>query len=151
MTLLLAAFYIVVLLLLLLFDIRQRRILNVLALPAMAVALLAAWLDGPQTFLSALFGLLAGFVFFYVLFAIGMRFYGAGSLGFGDVKLAMLLGAILGLKYVVPVLACGMLLAGAGAIYLLLAGHDRRQTYLPYGAYLAFAGIIAVLWLHWRL
>jgi leader peptidase (prepilin peptidase)/N-methyltransferase len=67
-------------------------------------------------------------------------------LGFGDVKLAMLLGAMLGLQYVWPALALGMLLAGLAAVLLLVFGRAGWHSTMPYGAFLAGAGIIVLFW-----
>ena len=142
----LTAFYIVVLLLILLVDIRERRILNALALPGTVVALLAGLANGRDTFLAALLGAVIGFLFFYALYRVGRKLYGSSALGFGDVKLAMLLGAILGIQQVLIVLSLGMLLAGLAALVLLLAKRGGAQSSLPYGAFLAFAGIMALIW-----
>lgn len=142
----LTAFYIVVLFLILLVDIRERRILNALALPGTLVALLAGLADGRDSFLAALSGAVVGFLFFYALYRVGRKFYGPSALGFGDVKLAMLLGAILGIQQVLIVLSLGMLLAGLAALVLLLTKRGGVQSSLPYGAFLAFAGIMALIW-----
>jgi leader peptidase (prepilin peptidase)/N-methyltransferase len=68
------------------------------------------------------------------------------ALGFGDVKLAMLLGAMVGLSQVLTVLSLGMLLAGGAATVLLLIRRQDRSSVIPYGAFLAMAGIIALIW-----
>ncbi len=145
---LITGIYILVLFLILLVDLRQRRILNAVTLPATLLALAVGLINGRETFLIALLGALAGFVFFYLLYLAGRKFYGHGALGFGDVKLAMLLGAILGLQYVWPALVLGLLLAGLTAVLLLLSGRAALRTSLPYGAFLAGAGIIVLVWIN---
>ena len=142
----LTAFYIVILFIILLVDIRERRILNALALAGTVVALLAGLAGGRDDFLIALSGAALGFLFFYALYWIGGKFYGPAALGFGDVKLAMLLGAILGVQQVMIVLSLGMLLAGSAGIVLLMVKRGNRQSTLPYGAFLAIAGIIVLIW-----
>ena len=142
----LTAFYIVILFLILLVDISERRILNALALPGTLLAILAGLADGRDTFLAAFFGAALGFLFFYALYLIGGRFYSSTALGFGDVKLAMLLGAIMGIQQVLIVLSLGMLLAGSASIILLLDKRGNRQSTIPYGAFLAIAGIISLIW-----
>jgi leader peptidase (prepilin peptidase)/N-methyltransferase len=138
--------YIIILLLILLFDIGERRILNGLALPGTMIALIAGLVNGREAFLGALTGAVLGFLFFFALYWIGSKYYGAGALGFGDVKLATFLGAIIGVEQVLIVLASGMLLAGLAAALLLVTKQDGRRRSLPYGAFLAFAGIIALIW-----
>jgi leader peptidase (prepilin peptidase)/N-methyltransferase len=145
-TALIAGVYILVLILILFVDLRQRRILNAIALPATLLALLVGLIDGRESFLVAFLGMLAGFLFFYLLYWAGKKFYGPGALGFGDVKLAMLLGAMLGLRYVWPALILGLLVAGLTGILLLLTGRAGLRTSLPYGAFLAGAGIVVLVW-----
>jgi leader peptidase (prepilin peptidase)/N-methyltransferase len=94
----------------------------------------------------SLAGAIVGFLFFYALYWIGGKLYGPGALGFGDVKLAMLLGAILGLQQILITLSLGMLLAGVTSIILLLAKTGNRRSALPYGAFLALAGITVLVW-----
>jgi leader peptidase (prepilin peptidase)/N-methyltransferase len=139
-------FYIIILSLILLVDIRERRILNALALPGTLVALGAGLMIGRDPFLVSLLGAVLGFLLFYALYLIGRKMYGSVALGFGDVKLAMLLGAILGIHQVLIVLSIGMLLAGITSAVLLLGKKGNRHSTLPYGAFLAFTGIMALIW-----
>ena len=142
----LTLFYIIILALIFLVDIRDRRILNTVALPGTLVALGAGLANGREAFMISLAGAIVGFLFFYALYWIGGKLYGPGALGFGDVKLAMLLGAILGLQQILITLSLGMLLAGVTSIILLLAKTGNRRCALPYGAFLALAGITVLVW-----
>ncbi len=137
--------YIGILFVILLVDVRERRVRNALALPATGLALLAGLLDGREAFLLTVSGALAGFLFFYGLYWLGRNLYGRSVLGFGDVKLAMLLGAMLGLQQVFPALVLGILLAGCSGMILLLTKRAGRHSTLPYGAFLAAAGILMLL------
>ena len=87
--------------------------------------------------------------------AIGFLAYGSGLLivalisprgmGMGDVKLAALIGLVLGalgLKYVVVAAGLGILLGGVGAIVALLRGAGRKQA-LPFGPFLAAGAVLA--------
>ena len=143
----LAGVYILILSLILFIDLRQRRILNAVTLPATFLALLVGLFAGRDSFLLALSGACAGFLFFYLLYWLGAKYYGRRALGFGDVKLAMLIGAMLGLQYVWPALLLGILLAGIATVFLLLTGRAGLRTSLPYGAFLAGAGIIVLVWI----
>lgn len=142
---LLQPLYIAVLLAILIIDVQRRRVLNALALPATAVALLAGWLNGREPFLLALSGALLGFLLFYALCRLGRSLYGPAALGFGDAKLALLIGAMVGLQNVVPALALGMLLAGFGSLALLFSRRSGWRSTIPYGAFLAAGGIITLL------
>ena len=65
--------------------------------------------------------------------------------GFGDVKLAGLIGLILGFPVVLFGLLAGMVLGGLGAGWLLLSGRVRLRTAIPYGPYLAGGAILEML------
>jgi leader peptidase (prepilin peptidase)/N-methyltransferase len=86
---------------------------------------------------------------------LGFLAYGGGLLvialiapagmGMGDVKLAALVGLVLGslgLRYVAVAAGLGILLGGLAAIVALAAGAGRRGT-LPYGPFLAAGAALA--------
>ncbi len=121
-------------------DLETRRVLNVMVGPAAVVALLASFLPGMPGPVAALVGGAAGFGGFLVLFVIGR----GRAMGFGDVKLAGLIGLMLGYPAVVPALALGIVLGGVAALALLIARKAGRKSYIAYAPYLAL-GALAVL------
>lgn len=128
-------------------DLVERRVPNVIVFPITGLALLAClWLPEPGRALWLTGGGAAvGLLSFLVLRWVGERLFGLGALGMGDVKLAMLLGAMVGLQWVTAVLLLGILLAGAAAILLLLTRRARRYHHLSYGFYLSVAGLVILL------
>jgi leader peptidase (prepilin peptidase)/N-methyltransferase len=137
-----AAGWVAVLLLLAALDLRTRLVPNIIVFPALVVALIA----GPAGTGPAIGGALVGLLFFGALAWLGTRFYSAPPLGMGDVKLAVLLGAIVGIAYVWPAVLLGMLLAGAAAAVLLATHAVDRQVTLPYGSFLAVAGLVVLIY-----
>lgn len=129
-----------VLLLLAVVDWEQRRLPNVVVLPALAAAV-ALSADPLTAGLAAA----AAFTVFLILYALGRRLYGPGALGMGDVKLAALVAAAVGPAAVAALLG-GVLLAGGGAAVGLLSGRVGRGAALPYGSFLAVAGVVVLLW-----
>jgi leader peptidase (prepilin peptidase)/N-methyltransferase len=86
---------------------------------------------------------------------VGMLVYGGGLLlvamvsptgmGMGDVKLAALIGLVLGalgLRYVAVAAGGGILLGGVWAIVALIAGVSRKQA-IPFGPFLAAGALVA--------
>jgi len=129
-------------------DARQRRLPDRLTLPSYPVALallgLAALLlpGGGRPFLGALLGLGIALG----LFLLQAVIYPDG-LGWGDVKLAGILGLYLGwlgLPALVAGLFLGYLLAGAAGLALIAAGRASRKTQLPFGPFL-LAGTLATI------
>lgn len=131
-----------ILVLLLVIDLEQMRIPDVVVFPTIGFTLLAQWQSGQLA--GAMAGMVLAFVVFWILYLIGGYVYGPGTLGKGDVKLAALLGAMLGLPLTLFALVLGILLAGLSSVALLSAGRVTRQSTIPYGAYLAFAGLLVL-------
>lgn len=130
------------LLLLAALDARYRIVPNAIVLPATVGAVAV----GPAGPLSALAGALVGLAFFGALYWMGRKLFGVAALGMGDVKLAMLIGAVVGMAHVWPALLLGMLLGGATAVWLLATRRAERGMFMPYGSFLALAGVIAFAW-----
>jgi prepilin signal peptidase PulO-like enzyme (type II secretory pathway) len=57
-----------------------------------------------------------------------------------------LMGAMLGVPNILIALIMGILLGGVISGVLLATRLVKRNTYLPYGQYLAIAAIIMLLW-----
>jgi len=122
----------------------------VVTYPATALALAGSLMvtRAENTLPLALVGAVAGYVFFYVLYRLAQLIYGpnSGALGGGDVKLAMAMGAMLGFHRIFFALFLGIVLGGVVTLLLLLSGRVNRHAHLPYGQYLALAGIIMLIW-----
>lgn len=143
------SFFIAILILVIVIDLEHRLILNVVTFPATVLALLGSLLvtNEENTLLKALVGAVVGFLFFYAAYWIGQKMFGPGALGFGDVKLVMAMGAMLGLHRILFALVLAILLGGVISLVVLVVNRQiNRRTYLPYGQYLAIAGIIMLIW-----
>jgi len=118
-------------------DLTHRIIPNRIVLPAFLVVLAAQTLlePSPEWALAALGA--SGFLFLAVLI------HPAG-MGMGDVKLALLMGAMLG-RTVPVALMLGMLAALVPAVFLLARhGSKARKMGIPFGPFLALGSVIAL-------
>ncbi|MCH0568612.1 prepilin peptidase [Streptomyces sp. MUM 136J] len=129
-------------------DMRVRRLPDALTLPLAAAALgllgLAALLpEHAGSWPTAFCGALALGAGYYLLFRIN-----PGGMGFGDVKLALGVGAVLGWY------GWGTVLLGTFAAFLLgalfggalvLAGRAGRRTAIPFGPFMAAGAFVGVL------
>jgi leader peptidase (prepilin peptidase) / N-methyltransferase len=133
-----ASFFCVVLVVLAAIDIDRRIVPNRIVLPAAAIVLVAQTVLHPSVEWVAA-GL--GASLFLLLAALA---YPSG-MGMGDVKLALLLGAMLG-KAVSVGMMVGMLSALAFSVVLFAQhGLGARKMYLPFGPFLAFGALVALL------
>ena len=137
-----ACLFAAILVLLAVIDLEQRRLPDVIVLPALALALVVR----PGGDLGAtVAGAVAAGALFLLLYAVGRRLYGPGALGMGDVKLAALIGAVVGLERLALALPLGIFLAGAAALVLLLSGRATRGDSLPYGHFMALAAVVVMV------
>jgi leader peptidase (prepilin peptidase) / N-methyltransferase len=118
-------------------DVEHGLIPDRIVLPSAIVVLAARTIDDPSVeWILASLG--AGLVLFLIVFA-----YPRG-MGMGDVKLALLLGAGLGLDVVVG-LFIGFVAAAVPAIALLVRhGSAARKQAIPLGPFLALGSVVAL-------
>jgi leader peptidase (prepilin peptidase) / N-methyltransferase len=123
-------------------DLERRVIPNRIVVPAWIAILVARLAIDPDRWAEWIVGSVAAGAFFLV-FALARP----GGLGLGDVKLALLIGALLGWD-VVPALLIGTLASAAFAIALLIReGAAARKRTIPLGPFLAAGAIVTLLFL----
>lgn len=142
--------FVLVLVQVIFFDFEHHLILDRVMFPAMVLAILLAvvgkpwwpgsaaldrpWLD------SILTGLGAGLLFLLIAL-LGSAIFKAEALGFGDVKLALFMGLLLGELATINALFYGVLLAAVGAIAFIVV-HRSMKGNIAYGPYLAAGALI---------
>jgi leader peptidase (prepilin peptidase)/N-methyltransferase len=134
-------------------DLEQELILNIVVFPAMILAFAFSFFwggfeefwpkIGPGFVLSALLGGAVGFVLMLLPYLLTR---GRG-MGYGDVKLAALIGLMSGLPLVVVALLVGIVVGGLVAVFLLLSRMVKsRKAAIPYGPFLAVGAMVALIW-----
>jgi prepilin signal peptidase PulO-like enzyme (type II secretory pathway) len=135
-----SSFVIVVLLVLAVIDFERRLIPNRIVLPALAVVLVAQLALFPDRAAEWILSALGAGLLFLVP-AVVKR----GSVGMGDVKLAVLLGAALGM-HILQAMAFGLLAAWPVAFCLVLRdGRSARTAALPLAPFMAFGAIVTLI------
>ncbi len=139
---------IVVLLYLSYIDLRSFRLPDVITLPLIVLGLCFNGFSSLRfvNIESALWGVLLGFGVLWLLNFLYRFAKKQDGIGMGDAKLLAALGAWLGWT-VLPSLLLIASLAGivGGLIYLQWNRQNARNAF-PFGPFLAFAGIIELLW-----
>jgi leader peptidase (prepilin peptidase)/N-methyltransferase len=78
-------------------------------------------------------------------------------MGYGDFKLLAALGAWLGVQMVLPIVLAASVIGAVVGIVMKVSGSLREGRYVPFGPFLAGAGIVVMLagpervldWLGW--
>jgi leader peptidase (prepilin peptidase)/N-methyltransferase len=121
------------------------RIVYPLALVTLALLTLGALGDSAWGALGrAVLGGVAGILTLGVLHVVSPR-----SMGFGDVKLAFVLGLALGWLgwgELVLGLFCGFLAGALVGLVLIALRRRGRKDHLPFGPFLAFGTLVVLLW-----
>lgn len=134
------------------FDFEHRLILDRVMFPSMALALLVSlsalagggvglWFQ--PWWMGIVMALIAG-VLFLILALVGSALFKAEALGFGDVKLAVFMGLLLGWPYTFTALFYGTFLAVIGVIGFAVRNRSLKGT-IAYGPYLAAGALIVLL------
>jgi len=139
--LVLRSVFVLVLVQVIFFDLEHRLILDRIMFPSMALALVVS-LFGHPWWAGIATGLGAGGLFLLLAVA-GSAIFKAEAMGFGDVKLAVFLGLLLGPLPTVQALFYGVFLAGLVSIGVIIWRRSMKGT-IAYGPYLA-AGALIVL------
>lgn len=137
----LAAFFVSVLVVLSAIDFERRILPDKIVLPSATVVLAAQVALVPDRWLEWTLAPLGAALFLFAALLAYPR-----GMGMGDVKLCLLLGAMLG-KPVLVALMVGMLAALVPA-FVLMARHGAaaRRMAIPFGPFLAFGAVVALFW-----
>jgi leader peptidase (prepilin peptidase)/N-methyltransferase len=145
------AFYSYLFITIALIDLKHQLILNKIVYPSLLIGLAIAPFfikaEGPHQslldhgILNALIGAAVGFVFLLIP-AVLTR----GGMGFGDVKMAALIGLATGFGEVLVAVLGGIILGGVTAVLLLAFKIKKRKDAIPFGPFLSLAAIITLLW-----
>lgn len=123
------------------YDLRTHRAPNRVVYPATCLALAASLVLGWESALSSLTGSFAAFGIF-----LAIALLGRGAMGFGDVKVAALAGAIVGIKGLLLLLLvthlAGLLVAGV-VLGLRIRSRRDQVAFTPF----LVLGVVACAWI----
>ena len=135
-------------------DLEHRLIPNRIVVPAVAVLAVLApfWpelgieraLVFEQVHLSSLANSLAAGAGAFLVFLLVKAVYPSG-MGAGDVKMAGMLGLLVGWPGIAVALWMAVVVGGAVAVGLLALGGRTRKDAMPFGPFLSAGGIVALL------
>jgi len=154
----LALFYASIFIVLSIIDLDHQLILNVIVYPATVIALVVSFFVAPSRMLAAggaftlpvslpqagilqaLIGAAIGLVVFSLIIILSR-----GGMGWGDAKLAGLIGATTG--YLIPLaIFVAVVVGGLLAVVLLVFKLRKRKEGIPFGPFLAIGAMVTLLW-----
>jgi leader peptidase (prepilin peptidase) / N-methyltransferase len=151
--------FVLVLVQVIFFDFEYHLILDRVIFPSMLLALALSVVGKPwwpggtfsatgivlgRPFADAILMGLGTGLFFLLIALLGAAIFKAEALGFGDVKLALFMGLLLGWPYTLTALFYGVVLAAVGAIAFIVMHRSLKGT-IAYGPYLAAGALLVLL------
>jgi leader peptidase (prepilin peptidase) / N-methyltransferase len=128
-----------------------------LTLPLLWAGLVASALGWTLPLTDALWGAVAGYLSLWSVYWLFKLTTGKEGMGFGDFKLLAALGAWLGVKMILPIVLGASIIGACIGIAMKLSAALREGRYVPFGPFLAGAGLVVMLagpnrvldWLGW--
>lgn len=95
---------------------------------------------------SAVIGAMAGYLALWSVYWLFKLLTGKEGMGYGDFKLLAAIGAWLGWQVLPLTILLSSLVGAAVGIALIVLARHGRNVPIPFGPYLAAAGVIALFW-----
>jgi leader peptidase (prepilin peptidase) / N-methyltransferase len=128
-----------------------------LTLPLLWAGLLASALGWTIPLPASVWGAIAGYLSLWSVYWLFKLATGKEGMGYGDFKLLAALGAWLGVSMVLPVILASSIIGAIVGIAMKLSASLREGRYVPFGPFLAGAGLAVLFigsprvmgWLGW--
>ena len=128
-----------------------------ITLPLLWAGLACAALGFTIPLSASVWGAIAGYGSLWTVYWLFKKATGKEGMGYGDFKLLGALGAWLGVQMVLPIVLAASIIGAVVGIGMKLSGALREGVYVPFGPFLAGAGMVVALagssrvldWLGW--
>ncbi len=117
-----------------------------ITLPLLWLGLLLNLFGTYTSLASAVIGAMAGYLALWSVYWAFKLATGKEGMGFGDFKLLAAIGAWLGWQALPLTILLSSFVGAAVGILLIVAARHGRNVPIPFGPYLAAAGLIALFW-----
>ncbi|OYT92679.1 MAG: prepilin peptidase [Burkholderiales bacterium PBB3] len=118
-----------------------------LTLPLLWLGLIAAALQWTPTSLpSSLWGAVGGYLSLWSVYWLFKIVTGKEGMGYGDFKLFAALGAWFGWQALIPIILISSVIGTVIGIAMKFTSGLREGGYIPFGPFLAGAGMASLLW-----
>lgn len=142
---LLGGFFATIFLTLTITDLERRLLPNRIIYSSVLIAAALSWGWPDTSVVEILAGGGVAIAIATALLLISIPF-GANAIGFGDIKMIILIGFVVGVPSVAVGIFVGTLAAGVVAAFLLITKLRSRRDYIPHGPFLALGAIVAMFW-----
>ena len=127
-------------------DLNKQIIPDVISLPGIVIGLILSFFIPYISFINSVLGVLVGGGIILIIGLVGSVIFKKEAIGGGDVKLAAMIGAFLGWRYIIISLFLGFFLGALAGILLVLSKVKSREDVIPFGPFIVLGSLVTILW-----
>ncbi len=127
-------------------DLNEQIVPDVISLPGIVIGFILSFFVPYILFINSALGVLVGGGIILIIGLAGSVIFKKEAMGGGDVKLAAMIGAFLGWRYIIISLFLGFILGALAGIFLILSKIKSREDAIPFGPFIVLGSFITLLW-----
>ena len=127
-------------------DLNEQIVPDLICLPGIGIGLILSFFVPFMSFINSASGVLVGGGIILIIALVGSMIFKKEAMGGGDVKLAAMIGAFLGWRYIIISLFLGFFLGALTGIILMIAKIKSREDMVPFGPFIVLGTFITLLW-----
>jgi leader peptidase (prepilin peptidase)/N-methyltransferase len=130
-------------------DLNEEIVPDVISLPGIVIGFILSFFVPYISFMNSALGVLVGGGIILIIGMAGSVIFKKEAMGGGDVKLAAMIGAFLGWRYIIISLFLGFFLGALAGIILIMSKIKSREDAVPFGPFIVLGSFITLLWGEW--
>ena len=127
-------------------DLNEEIVPDVISLPGIVIGFIISFFVPYISYLNSALGILAGGGIILIIGLAGSVIFKKEAMGGGDVKLAAMIGAFLGWRYIIISLFLGFFLGALAGIILIMSKIKSKEDMVPFGPFIVLGSFITLLW-----
>jgi len=127
-------------------DFNEQIVPDVISLPGIVIGFVLSFFVPYISFINSALGVVVGGGIILIIGLVGSVIFKKEAMGGGDVKLAAMIGAFLGWRYIIISLFLGFFLGALAGILLILLKIKSREDVIPFGPFIVLGSLITLLW-----
>jgi leader peptidase (prepilin peptidase)/N-methyltransferase len=126
-------------------DLNEQIVPDVISLPGMVIGLILSFFVPYISYANSALGIAVGGGIILIIGLAGSVIFKKEAMGGGDVKLAAMIGAFLGWRYIIISLFLGFFLGALAGIFLIMSKIKSREDAIPFGPFIVLGSFITLL------
>jgi len=127
-------------------DLNEQIVPDIISLPGIVIGFIISFFVSYISFINSALGVVVGGGIILIIGLAGSVIFKKEAMGGGDVKLAAMIGAFLGWRYIIISLFLGFFLGALAGIVLILSKIKSREDVVPFGPFIVLGSFITLLW-----